>query len=227
MIPIKIQCGCGQRYAFDVEPVNGRTPFPVACPVCSTDGTAAANDVIAASMPAQSSIPVAVPVAVPVAAARLRAVASAPPASAQPAESAAPAPQAEPRKRVPLAGQLDEVQATTEARSKILWGDPPDNVISFLRGNGFSQKEASSLVRALSGERAAMVRKTGIRKIMVGIGLMFVPVISFLIFTAIGYLEIKLFALTVMVGIWGAWMCFNGAFMVLLPKAEGGDVADH
>jgi len=23
-LPIKIQCGCGQKYAFDVEPVNGR-----------------------------------------------------------------------------------------------------------------------------------------------------------------------------------------------------------
>jgi hypothetical protein len=24
MVPIKIQCGCGQKYAFDVEPVGGR-----------------------------------------------------------------------------------------------------------------------------------------------------------------------------------------------------------
>jgi hypothetical protein len=34
MTPIKIQCGCGQRYAFDVEPVHGRMPSPVARPVC-------------------------------------------------------------------------------------------------------------------------------------------------------------------------------------------------
>jgi hypothetical protein len=43
MIPIKIQCGCGQRYVFDVEPVNGEMPTPVACPECGADGTAAAN----------------------------------------------------------------------------------------------------------------------------------------------------------------------------------------
>ncbi len=47
MIPVKIQCGCGQRYAFDIEPVCGRMFAPVACPVCGADGTGAANDVIA------------------------------------------------------------------------------------------------------------------------------------------------------------------------------------
>ena len=52
-IPVKVQCGCGQRYAFDVEPVNARMPGPVACPVCGADGTAAANEIIAQSLSAQ------------------------------------------------------------------------------------------------------------------------------------------------------------------------------
>src|SRR5262245_13386394 len=47
MIPIKIQCGCGQKYAFDLEPVDGCMGHAVACPVCGTDGTAAANVAIA------------------------------------------------------------------------------------------------------------------------------------------------------------------------------------
>lgn len=47
MMPIKIECGCGQRYAFDVEPVCGRMPGRVICPVCGVDGTRAANDMIA------------------------------------------------------------------------------------------------------------------------------------------------------------------------------------
>jgi hypothetical protein len=53
MIPIKIQCGCGQRYAFDVEPVNGRMISTVACPICGVDGTAAANEMIAQTLAAQ------------------------------------------------------------------------------------------------------------------------------------------------------------------------------
>ena len=52
MISIKIQCGCGQRYSFDVEPVNGAMPWPVACPVCGADGTVVANEVIAESLAA-------------------------------------------------------------------------------------------------------------------------------------------------------------------------------
>src|SRR6185369_14051796 len=45
--PIKIQCGCGQKYVFDVEPVGGRMAYAVQCPACGVDGTAAANEVIA------------------------------------------------------------------------------------------------------------------------------------------------------------------------------------
>jgi len=47
MIPIKIRCGCGQKYAFDVEPVEGAMGYAVLCPVCGVDGTALANEVIA------------------------------------------------------------------------------------------------------------------------------------------------------------------------------------
>ncbi len=47
MIPVKIQCTCGQRYAFDTEPYYGRMMCPVACPVCGVDGTLAANEAIA------------------------------------------------------------------------------------------------------------------------------------------------------------------------------------
>jgi hypothetical protein len=50
MITVKILCGCGQRYAFDVEPVNGQMPSAVTCPTCGADGTAAANDLIAQSL---------------------------------------------------------------------------------------------------------------------------------------------------------------------------------
>ena len=43
---VKIQCHCETRYAFEVEPVNGRMPVRVNCPACGTDGTDAANAII-------------------------------------------------------------------------------------------------------------------------------------------------------------------------------------
>src|SRR5947208_16810612 len=48
---IKIQCGCGTKYAFEVEPVNNRMPAPVGCPNCGTDGTFAANEILARTFP--------------------------------------------------------------------------------------------------------------------------------------------------------------------------------
>lgn len=49
---VKILCGCGQKYAFDVEPYNGRMPHAVACPICKVDGTTAADEILARSLPA-------------------------------------------------------------------------------------------------------------------------------------------------------------------------------
>ena len=46
MMELKIRCDCGQKYKFDVEPVNGRMPFTVACPICGADGTEKANAVL-------------------------------------------------------------------------------------------------------------------------------------------------------------------------------------
>lgn len=48
MTEVKIQCDCGTRYAFEVEPVNGLMPSAIQCPSCQTDGTAAANEMLRA-----------------------------------------------------------------------------------------------------------------------------------------------------------------------------------
>jgi hypothetical protein len=43
---IKVQCGCGTKFAFEVEPKEGRMPCGVSCPNCGADATEAANQVI-------------------------------------------------------------------------------------------------------------------------------------------------------------------------------------
>lgn len=95
MITIKIQCGCGQKYAFDVEPAEGGMSAPVACPVCGLDGTAVANQVIAQSLEA---------VAVP-AAPGLRLHSPVPPAA--PSLPAAPVSSQSPRSRLPATSESD------------------------------------------------------------------------------------------------------------------------
>lgn len=40
---VKIDCPCGTRFGFDVDPEEGHMPCAVACPGCGADGTAAAD----------------------------------------------------------------------------------------------------------------------------------------------------------------------------------------
>jgi len=53
IVPVKMICSCGQKYSFDVYPLNGRMPSPVKCPVCGVDGTVTANEIIALALKAQ------------------------------------------------------------------------------------------------------------------------------------------------------------------------------
>ena len=54
---VKIQCPCGTRYKFDVEPINGRLPGPVNCPTCGVDGTAAGNAIVEQAISGRAAMP--------------------------------------------------------------------------------------------------------------------------------------------------------------------------
>ncbi|HTB83575.1 MAG TPA: hypothetical protein VK742_07975 [Candidatus Sulfotelmatobacter sp.] len=64
MTELKVQCDCGQKYKFDVEPAGGQMPFTVACPVCGLDGTPKANTLLQQMAPAA---PPPAPVIAPIA----------------------------------------------------------------------------------------------------------------------------------------------------------------
>ena len=81
---VKVQCECGAKYAFEVEPVNGRLPVPIACPQCGANGTDAANAIITQKLAQTASSPSVAP-----AAGKLRVKSEAPAASVS-APTAAP-----------------------------------------------------------------------------------------------------------------------------------------
>jgi hypothetical protein len=142
----------------------------------------------------------------------------------QPAETAhAPAA----RRPDPRLGLVDRNQAEHEARAKAMWGDTKEQIVSYLMIQSFSAPEATELATKLFKERTAAVRSNGIRKIIIGIGLMCVPVVAAIFFLAIGMFLLKPFAAAVMVGLWGAWLFINGLLMAIAPKSERGDVADQ
>jgi len=218
MIPIKIQCGCGQHYAFDAEPVAGQLPVPVNCPTCGADGTAAANEIIAASRPpdptwAAGSI-------------RVRVSTSEPPTeTASVAGLANSIPRKAPHVSPP--GQVDRAQAEVEARAKVSWGDPPENVLQFLMIQGFNYEEASALITVLFKERAVEVRSRGIIKILTGLGMIAAGGGAILYLVTMKLIMIKIIGILMAFGLWGLWIAINGAIMVAVPKMQSGDVAEQ
>jgi hypothetical protein len=105
--------------------------------------------------------------------------------------------------------------------------DSTDEVVKLLMRQGVSVAEAQELVAAMFQERARTIRRNGVKKVVVGTSMMCVPVIFFLVCQSAGYLPLKLFAVTIMLGLWGAWMALKGTIMFFAPKSEPGDVADQ
>lgn len=159
--------------------MNGRMPSPVGCPVCGADGTAAANAAIAQCQPALMA-------AAPPPARVVSLHAATPAPALQVAAAAAAAYPAAARRPTLLPGQLERPQAETEARAKILWGDPPEEVVKFLMRQGVPAGEASEIVNALFQQRAATIRTNGITKIVTGCAMICVPIAAWLIFASMG-----------------------------------------
>lgn len=217
MITLKIQCGCGQRYAFDAEPVAGRLGSPVACPVCGSDGTAAANVILAQKTAA------APPPGVPQPALHL---------SASPGET----PSAEPRPANPLPasaphasqlGLVNREQAEVEARAKVSWGDPPEAVLKYLMIQGYAHPEASALIKILFQERAVAVRGVGMKKILTGTLLIAAGAAGIIYMLLIHVIITKLAGALIALMFWGGWRLINGIIMVALPRMQSGDVAEQ
>jgi hypothetical protein len=217
MVPIRIQCGCGQLYEFEIEPVDGRMPAPVACPTCGLDGTEAANACIAQTLATPQ------PTAAPAGPGPLRIAAH---LSATHAPVMAPGTPATAGRYVPrLPGQIDRTQAEHEARAKILWGDPPKEVLKYLMGQGFPYPEAVEKVNEMYAERKATIRANGIKNIVIGSLLICVPIGTWIWFMQIGVIYVRTFGFTIVVGIIGFWRLVKGIFMLAAPGTAEGDAS--
>lgn len=56
MVAVKIQCACGQRYSFELEPGVRCITSGIVCPICGADGTDAANAVLSREAQAPSGV---------------------------------------------------------------------------------------------------------------------------------------------------------------------------
>jgi hypothetical protein len=232
MIELKIHCVCGQKYKFDVEPINSRMPFTVACPGCGANGTEQANALLGQMTifkpveTAPAPIPVAVPPATP------PPVAPRPPAlslshSAPTQTAAAPsAPTARPGGRLGVAPANPE-QVEAEARAKILWGDKPEEVIHFLMIQGFPHEEASEKVRTMIKERLGTIRAKGMVKMLAGLGATLGSGGLLWLFLKVGFFSPFVLGIVGLAVVLGLWLFLNGLFKILAPGSQLGDASDE
>lgn len=61
---------------------------------------------------------------------------------------------------------------------------------------------------------------------MVGALLIPIPVIAYVFFMAIGVIYMKIFALTIVAGVFGLWKVIDGVSMIIAPRSERGDLSN-
>jgi len=124
--------------------------------------------------------------------------------------------------------QIDRDKLENEARARIFWGDPPEEIVNYLRVNGLDYDEAAELVDGWFRERAANIRGSGLRKMLIGPVLMLIPAAYFFtIGISLFLVPLLAFSMTVVVGLYGTWLLVKGATMFFAPYSEPGDVADQ
>jgi hypothetical protein len=77
---------------------------------------------------------------------------------------------------------MDREKAEQEAKAKIMWGDSMEEVAAYLTVKGLNRSEAAEIAYKAYKERAGIVRRNGLWKIVVGILMMCVPLIAYIVF---------------------------------------------
>ena len=120
--------------------------------------------------------------------------------------------------------QINRAQVEAEGRAKVTWGDSREEVLKFFMIQGLTAAEAVELADGMFRERALEIRGLGIKRICIGVPLMAVPVAAWFYFLTLRIIPVKLFALTVMVGLYGLYLLLSGVIMFVAPKSEPGDL---
>jgi hypothetical protein len=122
---------------------------------------------------------------------------------------------------------IDRHQVECEARAKTLWGDSREEVVKYLMMQGINAAEATEMADEMFAERAGIIRGAGLKKIIIGFPMMVFPVAAWFFFLIeLRFLPVKLWALTLMVGLYGAYCFLKGMIMFFSPKSEPGDVSE-
>jgi hypothetical protein len=115
----------------------------------------------------------------------------------------------------------------TEARARIIWGEPSSSVRSFLIESGISETEANARIKEFSSERNQEIRRIGIKDTCIGAALIGGGAVIVCLWIRRAHLGIGnstgvgrgVGALILMV-FYGIWKFIKGLFYLIRPQSE-------
>jgi hypothetical protein len=124
--------------------------------------------------------------------------------------------------------QMQTGQVFTEARARIIWGDPPESVRAYLTSNGVPGTAADAKIKEFLVERNRELRSIGFRNLVIGLALIGTAGTMIYFFARLpgGTRSARLLALTVLVGLIGLWKLVNGIVYLLSPQTDHESIPD-
>ena len=124
----------------------------------------------------------------------------------------------------------------SEARAKIIWGEPSSSVRNYLIANGISDIDADAKIKEFNDERNSEIRKIGIKRTFIGAVLTTGAVIFFgwsllhVDIDKMSYRDVKGFVLIAIVialgGFYGLWKLIDGIAYLVRPQSEKQSVSE-
>ena len=123
-------------------------------------------------------------------------------------------------------------QLISEARAKIIWGEPASDVRGYLVSNGMPEAEADTVIKEFSRERNAEIRRIGTKNVVIGVVLVGVSgILIYLIYINSSDRVVrvgtgKVIGVLACAGLYGLWKLVNGSFNLFRPQSEEGSISD-
>jgi len=120
---------------------------------------------------------------------------------------------------------MSQENLIVEARSRLIWGESPEQVLQYLVDKGVSDQQAKGIIKMVQGERNAAIRGAGINKIITGILMGTAPAIAWFSTAWLGFIFTKILAVAILIAAVGLWRIVSGAMMLFAPHMEKGDLS--
>ena len=116
----------------------------------------------------------------------------------------------------------------SEARARIIWGEPSSSVRDFLTSNGISAIDADTKIGAFCAERNAELRRMGIRNTLVGALLLVGAAITVYLCLRLGFSSgfLKCAAVSLVGVFYGIWRLYKGITYLVRPRSEHKSIPD-